>query len=147
MKIVMLSQSYPPVIGGLERHVKDLAEGLAKRGHQVSIITHWQNGYENLAEQETLNGVEIFRIRGTIHRISEMLFVDNRHTYAPPFPDPEMLLAIRRILHEKQPDIVHAHNWLVHSYLPLKGKTKLVVTLHDYGMECAKWTYVRKGER
>jgi glycosyltransferase involved in cell wall biosynthesis len=148
MKIVMLSQSYPPVIGGLERHVKDLAEGLVKRGHEVSVITHWQNGYENLAEHEILNGVELYRIRGTIHRIGEMLFVDTRHTYAPPFPDPEMLLAIRRILQEKQPDVVHAHNWLVHSYLPLSlwSKTKLVVTLHDYGMECAKWTFVRKGE-
>jgi glycosyltransferase involved in cell wall biosynthesis len=148
MKIVMLSQSYPPVIGGLERHLKDLSEGLVKRGHEVTVITHWQNGYENLAEQETLNGVELHRIRGTIHRISEMLFVDTRHTYAPPFPDPEMVLAIRKILDEKKPDIVHAHNWLVHSFLPLKAfnKAKLVVTLHDYGMECAKWTYVRKGE-
>jgi hypothetical protein len=39
-------------------------------------------------------------------------------------------------------DIVHAHNWIVYSYLPVKrwAGVPLVVTMHDYGMNCAKWT-------
>src|SRR2546421_9007585 len=42
----------------------------------------------------------------------------------------------RSILRE-HPDIVHAHNWIVHSFLPLKAwsKAKLVLTLHDYSID------------
>ena len=36
--------------------------------------------------------------------------------------------------------MVHAHNWMVNSYLPLKNQSDaaLVMTLHDYGIACAK---------
>src|SRR5207247_2287614 len=36
--------------------------------------------------------------------------------------------------------IVHAHNWMVHSFTPLKlwSKAKLVVTLHDYSLICVQ---------
>jgi glycosyltransferase involved in cell wall biosynthesis len=39
-----------------------------------------------------------------------------------------------------RPDVVHAHNWLVHSYLPLhrrQGAAALLLSLHDYGLLCA----------
>jgi glycosyltransferase involved in cell wall biosynthesis len=39
-----------------------------------------------------------------------------------------------------QPDIVHAHSWLLYSFLPLKRRSgaRLVVTLHDYGFFCPR---------
>jgi glycosyltransferase involved in cell wall biosynthesis len=38
-----------------------------------------------------------------------------------------------------KPDIVHGHNWLFRSFLPVKRFTNagLVVTLHDYSLVCA----------
>jgi glycosyltransferase involved in cell wall biosynthesis len=39
MKIVQISPYFPPHVGGVEYHVKDLAEGLARRGHQVSVAS------------------------------------------------------------------------------------------------------------
>ena len=39
MRILQLSQFYPPVIGGEERHVRNLGAALAQRGHHVSVGT------------------------------------------------------------------------------------------------------------
>ena len=33
----MLAQFYPPVIGGEERHVRNLSVELASRGHEVHV--------------------------------------------------------------------------------------------------------------
>jgi len=138
VRVLMLSQLYPPHLGGLEQHVRGLASRLVTRGHEVSIATLWHKG---LPEFELDQGVKVHRIRGTVHRAARLLFSHAR-VYAPPFPDPELTLALRRIVLAEQPLIVHAHNWLVHSFLPLKdwSGAKLVVTLHDYGLVCAKWT-------
>ncbi len=147
MRIAMLTQFYPPVLGGLERHVKDLSEALSARGHEVAVITLRQGGWgKEMPEFEEVNGVRIYRIRGTVSRAERLLFIDERRSYAPPFPDPELILAIWRILSRERPQIVHAHNWLSFSYLPLKrwSKTKLVVTLHEFGLACGKWTLIRQ---
>ena len=47
---------------------------------------------------------------------------------------------LRQVLDGFQPDIVHAHNWLLYSFLPLKPfyRARLVATLHDYSLRCAK---------
>jgi glycosyltransferase involved in cell wall biosynthesis len=148
MRIVMLTQFYPPVLGGLERHVKDLSETLAARGHDVAVITLRQGGWGKvMPEFEEVNRVRIYRIRGTVSRAERLLFIDERRSYAPPFPDPELALAIRRILSREHPQIVHAHNWLSFSFVPLKrwSKAKLVVTLHEFGLSCGKWTLIHQG--
>jgi glycosyltransferase involved in cell wall biosynthesis len=135
------------VLGGLERHVKDLSESLAAKGHDVSVVTLRQGGWgAEMRSEERVNGVHLYRIRGTVSRAEKLLFVDERRSYAPPFPDPEMMLAIRRIIQWERPQIVHAHNWLSFSYLPLKrwSGAKLVVTLHEYGLACGKWTLIHQ---
>ena len=60
--------------------------------------------------------------------------------YAPPFPDPEIAVALRHVIERERPNVVHGHNWLARSFLPLKAWSgaALVVTLHDYGVACAK---------
>jgi glycosyltransferase involved in cell wall biosynthesis len=143
----MLTQFYPPVLGGLERHVKDLSEALAARGHEVAVITLRQGGWgQEMPAYEEVQGVRLYRIRGTVSRAEKLLFVDERRSYAPPFPDPELALAIRRVLARERPQIVHAHNWLSFSYLPLKrwSKAKLVITLHEFGLSCGKWTFIHQ---
>jgi glycosyltransferase involved in cell wall biosynthesis len=44
----------------------------------------------------------------------------------------------------ERPEIVHAHNWLVHSFLPLKkwSKARLIVSLHDTSLVCAQKRYM-----
>lgn len=143
MRILMLTQFYPPVIGGEERHVKVLSEALASRGHHVVVVTIRTSDGPG-AELEIENGVRVYRISGTLRRAGA-IFKEDQRRHAPPFPDPELTWNIHRIVKAERPDIVHAHNWLEHSFVPLKAlhDAKLVVTLHDYGLVCAKKNMMR----
>ena len=134
----MLSQLYPPIIGGEEQHVRNLSIELAARGHEVAVVTVATQEQEGLELDE---GVRVYRICSSMRHLP-WLFSDSGRQYAPPFPDPEVTLAIRRIIIQERPQIVHAHNWLVHSFLPLKvwSGARLVVTLHNYNLVCAKST-------
>ncbi|MBV9709196.1 MAG: glycosyltransferase family 4 protein [Chloroflexi bacterium] len=138
MRILMLSQFYPPIIGGEEQHVRTLSTALVSRGHDVAVVTLWHQG---LAEFELDEGVRVYRIPSSMQRIL-WLFSDSKRRYAPPFPDPEIMLALRRIIVQERPEIVHAHNWLVYSFLPLKAWSgvRLIVTLHNSNLVCAKLT-------
>jgi glycosyltransferase involved in cell wall biosynthesis len=75
------------------------------------------------------------------------LFSEAARPHAPPLPDPELMMGLRRVIKAEHPDIVHAHNWLLHSFLPLKRHFNLpfVVTLHDYSLICAKKNLLHKG--
>jgi glycosyltransferase involved in cell wall biosynthesis len=141
MRIAMLAQFYPPAVGGEERFACDLSISLAARGHHVSVVTLW---HEGLPEFEVDHGVFIHRVRGTMQRMSG-LFSESDHRYAPPFPDPELLLALRNIIVKERPAIVHAHNWMSRSFTPLKtwSKAKFVMSLHDYSLVCVQKRLMR----
>jgi glycosyltransferase involved in cell wall biosynthesis len=62
MKIVHVFHNYWPVMGGLENVVKALAEGMAKLGHEVHVITS-NHGTTNKTGGEEINGVHVHRIR------------------------------------------------------------------------------------
>lgn len=136
----MLAQFYPPIIGGIEHHVRALSIELAARGHDVSVVTirHADQSAYSLD-----HNVRIYRIRLALQHIPG-LFHDSGLLHAPPFPDPQLLLELRRILRQECPQIVHVHNWLGRSYLPLKAwsHARLIVTLHDYSLVCAKQSLV-----
>ena len=143
MRILHLAQFHKPVIGGEERHVISLSEGQAARGDTVAVaaLAHPQR-----AARLVENGVEIHSLRGTLQRIPA-LYSETERRFAPPFADPELTWGIARLIDSFKPDIVHAHNWLMHSFLPLVGRggTRFVVTLHDYGLVCARKTMMRDG--
>jgi glycosyltransferase involved in cell wall biosynthesis len=140
MRILLLSQFYPPVIGGEERHVRNLGAALAQRGHDVNVGTLMRPGSP---ETELDGAVRVHRLRGTLQRLSG-LHTDSERRHAPPFPDPELALALKRLVAQERPDIVHAHNWIYASLLPVKAPSgaRLVVTLHDYGLVCAKKNFM-----
>jgi glycosyltransferase involved in cell wall biosynthesis len=145
MRILLLAQFYPPVVGGEERHVRNLAAALSRRGHTVRVATLWVPG--NCDPEIANDNVTIHRIKGSLQRLSG-LFAENERRHAPPFPDPEVVAGLRRIVVQFKPDVVHAHNWLVHSFLPLKtwSGASLVVTLHDYSLICPRKTFIYYGE-
>lgn len=143
MKVLLLSQFYPPVIGGEERHVQALGRVLAGRGHQVSVATL---ALDRPASAEMENGIRVHRVRSSIQRLPAV-FSDPSRPYAPPAPDPGLAAALRRVVRAERPDVIHAHNWIVNSALPLRiGSTAaLVLTLHDYGHACATRRLMREG--
>lgn len=140
MRILMLSQFYPPIQGGEEQYVRMLSRELAAAGHEVTVATIWHAG---LPEFEVQQGVRIYRIRGSMQRLA-WLFSEAGRQHAPPFPDPELMWALQRVVRQTRPQVVHAHNWLGYQFLPLKtiNGAKLVLTMHDMSLVCAKKSYM-----
>lgn len=142
MRILMLAQFYPPIVGGEEHVVEALAIELVHRGHQVSVATI-QHG--SLPPREDVEGVRVHRLRSAASAFG-FLYSDNR-LHAPPGPDPALLWGLRKMLESEKPDIVHAHNWMIHSYLPLKRSAgaPLILSLHDYSLVCSMKRLMRRG--
>lgn len=141
MKILMVSDFYPPFIGGSYRHVQTLSRGLVKRGHEVVVCTIG-NKYLNVFEDDY--GVKVIRFEGFFQKIP-FLFKNREIKHPPPVHDLLISKKLKDIITDEKPDIMHSHGWLFYSILPLNGKLDLplVVTLHDYGFICPKITFFK----
>ena len=146
MKVLLLAQFLPPIIGGVERHVWTLARALAARTHEVTLLG-LATGDEEPGESN-LDGVRIVRVRTAASRLP-FLYSDPTRPHALPVPDPLVSRAIRHQLAEGRFDVVHAHNWIVNSALgpAARAGVPLVMTLHDYSHVCATARLMEKGEQ
>ena len=67
LKIAQITPRYYPSVGGVEKVVQDLSEELAKRGHEVSVLTtdrmHKNQPPFKGDRNESLNGVKVYRYR------------------------------------------------------------------------------------
>jgi len=144
MRVLMLTDFYQPVIGGVEQLVRMLAQDLVTRGHDVFVATIRAAG---LPEFEIDDGVEVYRLCSLTQRLP-ILFRDRRRPFHPPAPDPLVVDGLGRVVAAVQPDVVHAHSWMLYSFLPIKERSgaRLVVTLHDYGFFCPTKTLLYDGE-
>lgn len=147
MRLLLLAQFFPPDIGGEERHVFNLANTLAGRGHEVAVATQCMDG---VPDKEVLaSGVRVYRFATTAMRLPGVY--SSSRTHHPPLPDPLGVRELTRIVREERPDVVHAHNWIVNSALALRrnSATKpqfgLVLTLHDFSHVCATKRLMRAG--
>jgi glycosyltransferase involved in cell wall biosynthesis len=131
----MLTQFFNPVLGGEERMVEVLGKELVARGHHVAVATLLQEG---LPRDELIAGLHVHRIRSVTGRAG-WLYAETQRRHLPPTPDPQVVAGLRAVFAAEQPDVVHAHNWIVYSYLPLRKRRRapLVLSLHDYGLVCA----------
>jgi glycosyltransferase involved in cell wall biosynthesis len=139
LHILQLTDFYHLVTGGLERHVATLSEEFIRLGHSVAVVT-LQSG--DLPAEETVDGVRVIRIRGWSQKLSRS-YADAAHPFHPAAPDPGTVTALRRVVRREQPAVVHSHSWLRYSYFPLYRRHQgpaHVVTLHDYGLACARKT-------
>ena len=60
MRVVMLSNSFPPEVGGIQEHVSNLAQTLARQGHQLKIVTVRRNKSERV--RDTFAGLDVTRV-------------------------------------------------------------------------------------
>jgi glycosyltransferase involved in cell wall biosynthesis/GT2 family glycosyltransferase len=127
LTICLLSQQYPPgVVGGIGRLSRDLAEGLAARGHNVHLLTRG-SAIANTVDFE--DGVWVHRM---IQDRDELPLPDGMRV--PPHLwrySARMLRELRRI-HEVHPiDIVEAPIWDVEGIaVILDGSFRVVTSLH-----------------
>jgi glycosyltransferase involved in cell wall biosynthesis len=147
MRILLLAQFFPPDIGGEERHVFNLANTLADRGHEVAVATQRIAG---APDSDVLpSGARVHRFATMAMRLPGVYSSSRPHH--PPVPDPLGVRELARIVRQERPDVVHAHNWIVNTALPLRRsgagapRFGLVLTLHDYSHVCATKRMMRKG--
>ena len=147
MRILLLAQFFPPDIGGEERHVFNLANTLAERGHGVAVATQRM---ADVPDQETLaSGVRVHRFATGAMRLPGVY--SSSRTHHPPLPDPLGVRELSRITRQERPHVVHAHNWIVNSALALRRSSPtgsrfgLVLTLHDFSHVCATKRLMRMG--
>jgi len=142
MRILMLTESYAPIVGGIEHMVESMSAELSGRGHEVSVATLRQPGSEPVGSE----AVPVHPLDTAVRSVPG-IELDPERRHATPFPDPRTTLKLRRLLRRDEPDVVHAHDWLIHSYLPLNRRSRaaLVLSMHDYGLTCATKRFMRDG--
>ena len=123
----------------MQRTVDFLSEEQRRIGHDVVVVTLTTTGQTGL--EVTSNGVRIYRVRPgfTWFRWAWQSAATPHH---PPFPDPIVSWQLRKILKMESPDVLYAHNWMIFSYLLIKGRNSPPVLWqpHDYSVACPKKT-------
>ena len=100
MRILVLTHEFPPVGGGGGRVAQDLASGLARRSHQVHILTACLDG---LPLDEIVDGVRIQRIASMRRQAFRATFVEMARY------DWSALGVGLKIIRAWKPDVIHAH--------------------------------------
>ncbi len=100
MKILVLTHEFPPVGGGGGRVAQDIASGLARRGHDVHVLTSHLAG---LPDEEMLDGVRIQRIAPMRREAFRAKFADMARY------DWSAVMDGLKIIRTWQPDVIHAH--------------------------------------
>lgn len=114
MKVLHVYKDYFPVLGGIENHLKLLAEGLQSRGIDVTVLVT-NTGLRT--QQTTVDGIKVIKAGRLVTLAS-----------APLSPD------FFRHFRRQRPDITHLHfpyppGEIAH--LLLGSRSKLVVTYHS----------------
>jgi len=104
---------FPPSIGGVEAIARNVARELAKRGHEVHIVT----SNLDVTTQRPVTDLGIEEREGVIvHKLKPSNF---RVGYA------RTLEGLKETIAKIKPDIVHAHNLHPHLFQSIKWKSKL----------------------
>jgi len=136
MKILFVLENYYPLVGGVEVGFRDLAEGLAKLGNEVSMVTQKT---KNASEFEILNGVKIHRVSClssrywfTFFSIPKVLELAKRTdiihttTYNGAFP----ARVAARIF--KKPSLITVHEVLGKNWQKFEGMNWFSARLHQF---------------
>jgi glycogen(starch) synthase len=133
MRVLMLSWEYPPVVvGGLARHVHALARYLARDGHEVVVLCRHAAGSDAHTHPTTDRVVEGVRIIRVAEDPMHVTFEQDLVSWTLAMGH-AMVRAGLTLLRTWQPEVVHAHDWLVtHPAIALAeaGGVPLVGTIH-----------------
>ncbi|MBX0329747.1 glycosyltransferase [Oscillochloris sp. ZM17-4] len=89
MRVLQVYKDYFPILGGIEGHLRLLAEGMVARGHQVTVLT---SGRGRRGEVREIGGVRV-------------IYAGRMATLASAPVSPALLAHMAR----QRPDIVHLH--------------------------------------
>jgi glycosyltransferase involved in cell wall biosynthesis len=107
LRICLLTDCYPPGIGGIESHVYSLASHLGRLGHSVDVVTHYPvppvagQQVAQIDPPELLTNVVVHRLEGLVVRVHD----------ADPMIDPRVIGKVQNLLEARGYDIVHGHSF------------------------------------
>ncbi len=139
VKILMVSWEYPPVVvGGLGRHVYQLATALAAAGHDVVVLSRRPTNTDPSTHPSTDEDIDGVRAVAAAHDPHDFDFGSDMMawTLAMGHSMTRAGLALRapgKRTKPWRPDVVHAHDWLVaHPAITLAEffDVPLVSTIH-----------------
>lgn len=100
----MLSWEYPPrIVGGISRVVYDLAQQLGRDGHEVHVVTCWEQNTKEFEKDKNVfvHRVHTININGNfIEWVHHLNFAMTEY-------------CIRLFNDVKKFDVIHAHDWIV----------------------------------
>lgn len=142
---------YPNLVGGAERSLKYLAEGLVKEGHRVVVICSKNKGE---GKMDIINGVKVYYIGSK--NIYWPFEENNRPLYKKAgwylldSYNPFMAKEVEKILRKERPDVVNTNNLSSFS-ISVWQKVKeinipLIHTLRDYYLLCPKSRMNKNGD-
>lgn len=125
MKILILTDKFPPERTTVGNIVLGIAHKMLARGHAVSVITTTRTRDEEKATEH--EGVRVFRLYSDYHiRWQAYVSLYNSQTAKK----------VKEIIERMRPDVVHAHN--IHHYLSYQclkyakeSGAKVFLTAHD----------------
>lgn len=133
MKVLMVSWEYPPVVvGGLGRHVHHLATHLAQSGHDVVVLARREMGTDASTHPTTDTVTEGVRVVAVAEDSPHVNFAEDMLAWTLAMGH-AMVRAGLDLGRTWQPDVVHAHDWLVaHPAIALAQHfdAPLVATMH-----------------
>jgi len=130
MKILLVSESYPPIMSGVATVVSSYAHALHAHHHSVSVITT-NNTYTSCVTKT--NGITTYRIKGIKNII--------RPDCSTSIPSRKEL---RAILEKEQPDIIHVHSFatLIIFIRPLAKHMHIPIVATCHGIPPWLTTYI-----
>lgn len=117
MRVLLVSNQYYPVIGGIEVFLGQLAPALRARGHEVAVLTGMHRGAT--APREVLDGVTVFRtdiVRAVMRK--------------DPIAIARCRQAARAAVAEFAPDVIHAHDCGPNLWAIAGSGLPLLATVH-----------------
>jgi glycosyltransferase involved in cell wall biosynthesis len=120
VNILFILENYAPHIGGVETIFRNLCEGLAARGHKVTVITHQ---LPRTPKNEVINGVNVMRVP----------CLDSRYIFT-------FACIPKAISYAKDADIIHTttFNAAPPAWLAARVRKKqVIITVHETWM--GKW--------
>lgn len=121
MRIVYLTQSYPPMISGAALFAQQVAEAMAQRGHHILVIAASDRDDPYLVKNDNLTILRLQSIHNPMRVGQRFLFYPRRE--------------VMKALHDFRPEIIHTHEPLQMGMLGLEYATRAdipsILTIHQ----------------